>query len=295
MLEFEKINDEIFLLRVPFSTVWTGVIIINDTSNGKNYLIDSSNDNPEKFIIPALGRIGIKPEDIDYLLNTHCHGDHIGGHSVMAKKYGIKVATYANGAARLENPAENAVRIRTKFPNHSPNPQSWLKGVKADIVLEDGEVLGNRLKLIHTPGHDDDCVCWYDLPTRTVISGDSIQANGTPTQGIGFYQSLDDYMKSLDTLCKYDIENIIAGHDYDGIGDVIIGKEKVSEALSVCRDYVKKYDKYIREKYNGGETDAAKIAVELINEMGCGMPKHLFLALYTVTEHIRIIREGKKI
>lgn len=287
MMQFERICDDIFLLKVPFSIVWTGVVLMTDSISGKNYLIDSSNDNPEIYIIPALKQMGIEPRDISYLLNTHCHGDHIGGHSALVKNYGIRTVVYEGGAQRLENPAENAVRIRSRFPEYSPKPQTWLEGVKPDILLKDGDVLENRLKLIHTPGHDDDCVCWYDLPTKTIISGDSIQANGTPTQGIGFYQSLDKYKQSLDILLKTDVKTIIAGHDYDGIGGVIRGSENVKRALDLCGEYVEKYDKFIREKLAAGERDEAKIAVELIEKMGCGMPENLFLALYTVSEHIK--------
>ena len=276
MIRFEKICDEIFLLKVPFSTVWTGVVLITDDSGGKSYLIDSGSGTPEEYIIPALSQIGIRPEEIDYLLNTHCHGDHIGGHSRLAKEYGIKIATYEGGAKRLENPAENAVRIRSRFPEFSPKPQTWLEGVHADMVLKDGEVLGNRLKLIHTPGHDDDCVCWYDLPTKTIISGDSVQANGTPTQGIGFYQNLDKYTRSLDILSEIDVKTMIAGHEYDGIGGVIRGGKNVKQALRLCGEYVAEYDDFIRKKLDAGERSPAQIAVELIENMGCGMPEHLF-------------------
>jgi hypothetical protein len=51
-----------------------------------------------------------------------------------------------------------------------------------------------------------DCVCWYDIPTKTAITGDSLQGNGTPTQGVGFYQSLDAYESSVKKLYAYDIK-----------------------------------------------------------------------------------------
>lgn len=291
MPNFEKITEDIYLLKVPFSIVWTGVVLIR---GDKNFLIDSGVESAEKYIVPALDRLGMKLSDIDYLLNTHCHGDHISCHHEIVSNYGIKVAAYEKTAETLEDPAENAVRIRTKFPEHSPKPQSWLKGVETDVVLKDGEVLEGRLKVIHTPGHDSDCVCWYDIPSKTLISGDSIQANGTPTQGIGFYQSLDDYMYSLEKLKGEDIENIICGHEYDGIGYFIKGKKNVADCLERCIGFVNEYDRRIREYVNEGYTDDCKIAVRLINEIGCGMPENLFLALYTVNEHLKKIKEGIK-
>ena len=38
------------------------------------------------------------------------------------------------------------------------------------------------------------------LPTGTLITGDSLQANGTICQGIGFYQDLAGYEKALERL-----------------------------------------------------------------------------------------------
>ena len=294
MIDFEKINDEIFVLKAPFSIVWTGIVLIIDKTSQKKYLIDSGNDDPEKYIVPALKRMGIEPSSIDYLLNTHCHGDHIGGHSKFVERYNVKTVSYSEGFERLKKPAENAVRIRSRFPQYSPKPQIWLEGVSADIVMDNNDIIDGRLMLVHTPGHDYDCVCWYDIKTKTIITGDSIQGNGTPTQGIGFYQSLDDYLHTLDTLSKMDIETIVMGHDYNAIGSVIKGKEKVEKTLFICRDYVERYDQFIKKKLDNGEKDVIRIAEELIADMGCGVPEHLFLALYTVSEHIKKIKKARE-
>lgn len=284
--KFEKVVDGIYVLKIPFSVVWTGVILV---TGEKNFLIDSGSEPPEKYLIPALGEMGMSLDDIDWLLNTHCHGDHITGHYDLVDKYGLKVATFEGGAGALTDPASNAVRIRTKFPEYSPAPQSWLRGVVPTKLLADGEILEGRLQVIHTPGHDHDCVCWYDIPTKTIITGDSLQGNGTPTQGIGFYQSLSEYLSSLGKLASVDIDNIILGHDYDGIGGVVLGKENSREALLYCGKMVVMYDKLVRQYLSEGLSDPAEMATRMINEIGCGMPEKLFLALYTVTNHLNKI------
>ncbi len=282
MHEFKEAVKDIFVLRSPFSIVWTGITLIRGE---KNFLIDSGADAPEVYLIPALNKLGLDISDIDYLLNTHCHGDHIAGHYDLVTKYGLKTATFEGGATALSAPAANAVRIRTRFPEHSPAPQSWLKGVVPNKVMKDGEILKGRLKLIASPGHDSDCVCWYDIPTKTLITGDSLQGNGTPTQGIGFYQSLDSYESTLKKLMELDIENIILGHEYDGLGDFILGRANVKRALAFCAEMPEKYEALIASYISEGMEEDAAIAVRLIQEAGCGMPEKLFLALYTVTEH----------
>lgn len=290
MHKFEKITDGIYVLKAPFSIVWTGITLI---LGEKKFLIDSGADAPDVYLIPALREMGIDIREIDFLLNTHCHGDHISAHSELKEKYGLSTVCYEGAVHALTYPATNAVRIRTKFPEHSPAPQSWLRGVKPDIILKDGDILEGRLQVIYTPGHDSDCVCWYDIPTKTLITGDSLQGNGTPTQGIGFYQSLSDYEYTLEKLSRLDAENIILGHEYDGLGDFILGKENVKRTLSVCIQMPKEYDRLIRAYLKEGVSDSAEIAKRLINEVGCGMPEKLFLALYTVTNHIERINKNQ--
>ena len=154
-------------------------------TEGKNILFDAANGAPDSRLPHVLDSCGVAPEDIDMVFVTHLHGDHIGGHSRL-RQLGIqKVVSFAAGRDKVENPVPYAIATRTRFPAHSPAPQSFLQGVAVDIALEDGEVLADRLQLIHTPGHDDDCVCWLDIPTGTLITGDSLQANGTICQGIG--------------------------------------------------------------------------------------------------------------
>ena len=293
-MSFEEVLPGVFLLRVPFSIVWTGIVLIRGK---RNYLIDSSHENPELHLLPALAELGMKPGDVDWLLNTHCHGDHIGGHHALVTEFGLKTAVIREGVESLRDPAKVAIRIRTKFPDDSPPPQSYLKGVEPDKVLAEGEWLDDRFTPIWTPGHERDCVCWYDRETKTAFTGDSLQANGTPTQGIGFYQSLPDYRASLAKLKGYDIENLVCGHEYAGIGDVICGKAAVTAALETCTRYVALYGERLTSYVSSlpssvsrlPSPDPVALADRLIAEVGCGKPEKRFLALYTVTEHLKEI------
>ena len=282
MENFNQITKDVYLLKVPFGPVWTGVILLRGE---KNILIDSSatDADVDAYVVPALEEMGLKMTDIHYLVNTHSHGDHIGGHARMRQLGDFQVVSYTGSKPKVEDPVPYAIATRTKFPAHSPAPQSFLKGVKVDIALDDGEILENRLQFIHTPGHDDDCVCLLDLPTGTLITGDSLQANGTICQGVGFYKSLPGYLYTLQKLDKLPIKNILCGHDYEGIGYWMEGEAEVKKALSYCRERVDAYDRFIRAHK---EQEPAQIATALIDELGCGTPERLFMCLYTVTEHL---------
>ena len=328
---FEEVLPGTYLLKVPFGPVWTGVVLIrgaaaertaerSETPEGGgtvsgapsprqfNVLIDSSHLDPEPYLIPALADLGLKLSDIDWLLNTHVHGDHIGGHHALVTKYGLKTCTLDAAADALRDPVKVAIRVRTRFPKNSPAPQSYLKGVEPDKLLKEGEMLEGRFMAISTPGHDEDCLTWIDTKTGTAFTGDSLQANGTPTQGVGFYRDLPAYRRTLEKLSRQNLTNIVCGHWYDGIGDVVKGCDAVKTALTYCEERVALYDRKLRDfvlGVGGGadatkDTDATKgiaedesalvpLALKLIGEVGCGMPDALFLALHTVSEHLKEI------
>lgn len=292
MLRFEELYPDIYLLKVPFSGLWTGVALIK---GDENCLIDSGakDMDVDGHILPALAELGMDLSSIKWLLNTHSHGDHIGGHARIRNLANLSVAAYASAAPKVQDPVPYAIETRTKFPEHSPAPQSYLQGVPVDRVLEDGEMIAGRLQVIHTPGHDDDCVCWYDVPTKTLITGDSLQGNGTPAQGIGFYKNLEQYLYSLEKLQRFEIHNIVCGHEYDGIGWNISGAEASGRALQYCFGAVQKYHEFILRKYEAGIIDPVEIALELIRAHGCAMPERLFLALYTVTQHLEKIKTNQ--
>lgn len=282
MLKFLPITEQVYLLKVPFGPVWTGVVLLRGR---ENILIDSgaTADDVDAHIIPALGALGLELGDIRYLVNTHSHGDHIGGHARLRALGDFRVAAFTGSAPKVEDPVPYAIATRTKFPEFSPPPQCFLRGVPVDIRLEDGDVLADRLQVIHTPGHDDDCVCLLDLPTGTLITGDSLQGNGTVCQGVGFYKSLPDYLATLDKLKKLPIQNILCGHDYDGLGWWIPGEAASRQALALCESRTEVYGGFVaRHRAMSPE----KLAEALIAAHGCGTPERLFMALYTVTQHL---------
>jgi len=286
---FNEIIPGTYLLKVPFGPVWTGIILVRGE---KNFLIDSSHVEPEQFLIPALSELGLKLSDINWLLNTHVHGDHIGGHHALVTRYGLKTATLDSAADALRDPVKVAIRVRTRFPHNSPPPQSYLKGVEPDKLLAEGELLEGRFRAISAPGHDDDCLVWVDTFTNTGFTGDSLQANGTICQGVAFYRDLGAYRNTLSKLKKEKLENIVCGHDYDGIGDVVRGHDAVDAAVRYSEDRPSLYGERIASYLKDGvpvEDEPVSLARRLIDDVGCGMPQQLFLALHTVSEHLKEI------
>ncbi len=291
-VNFEKIAEGLYLLRLPFSGIWAGVYL----HVGREVaLIDSGPDaqGVDTYILPALRRLGLAPRDITLLLNTHTHGDHVGGHFRLKELCPhARVACTERGARKLRDPLHYNIAIRQRFPQDSPPPSYGLRGVETDELLSDGQCV-DGLRLICTSGHDDDCVCFLHEGSGTLLTGDSVQQNGTDTQGMALYMYLDDYERSLRRLAQLGAEKIVCGHPFNPMGAVAEGSAACREYLESCLALTRRYDAFIRTFFEKSD-DMRACAAALIGELGGVLPKHLFLALYTVSEHLKRMKTQKE-
>jgi len=286
MASFVKKAEGVYYLEVPFGGCWTGIALIKGK---RNYLIDSAGSPAcvNEYLIPALSDIGVSLSDIDYLLNTHTHADHVGGHAaIKAENSSIITVTGKESADKLRDPLKYNKLIRAVFPEHSPAPSAGLTGTEPDMIIEDGYVLEGEMLYISAPGHDTDSGCWMHLPTRTLISGDTLQLNGTSVQGIALYMDLAGYKDSIDKLLALDCERILAGHEFLPLGAYAEGKHACREYLCKCKEYIGIYESIIK-KFRADGLDAPAIAKALIKEVGATEPNYLFLPLFTVSEHLK--------
>lgn len=134
---------------------------------------------------------------VDYIVITHPHVDHIGGAGVLRERLGGALVVH-----REDVYWANRALARRGRPG-------------VDLEVQDGDVLdlgGLALKLIHAPGHSPGHLCPYLGERRALFSGDNIPGAGTtaisPTRG----GDMALYMKSLRRFLDYDIEIILPGH-----------------------------------------------------------------------------------
>lgn len=286
MPEFVNLAPDIYRLRVPFSGTWTGVVLVRGT---QNVLIDSaaSASDVDNYIVPALKKLGMSLSDIHYLACTHCHGDHVGGHARIRELCpSILMVCSTASQDKLADPLKYSRLIRATFPAYSPEAPASLRGVTADALLDEGGTLAGYLRLVTTPGHDTDTVCWLDERSGTLITGDSLQLNGTVTQGIALVMDLPGYLATLKKLKQLPIRRIVAGHDYLPLGSLAEGPDAVVAYIDTCASCMDEYAAFLREAWDSGEHDPAGLARGLIAKVGGVMPDFLFLPLYTVTQFL---------
>jgi glyoxylase-like metal-dependent hydrolase (beta-lactamase superfamily II) len=119
--------------------------------------------------VRALTQLG----PIAMTLITHHHPDHVGA----LRRY-------------LSLTASPVRSVDPRFLNHSVHP------------LTDGEVIegaGLRIRVLATPGHTKDSVCFVLDGHDAVVTGDTILGRGTTVLG-AYDGALADYLTSLDRL-----------------------------------------------------------------------------------------------
>lgn len=292
---FEELAPQLYVLRAPFSTIWSAVYFV---PGEESVLVDSCVEDAsvDECIIPALAELGVKPEDIKYLINTHAHKDHAGGNGRFVELSGCKLAAYETCADKLRNPLIYNRATRTVWPDYSPAPATYIPANDPDVIVRDGDMLGDRLRVYYAPGHDTECIMLHDTKTNSLLTGDSLQGFGTlgvDGAGVAFYKDLPGYRYTLNKARELDVDNIIAGHDFSPMGFLAKGKEEVKLFLDICQQATDLYECLIKRKLDEGVTDVAEIARYILNSIGAEEPPFLFMTMYTVDGHIKEIKAKK--
>lgn len=105
-------------------------------SSGTSVLIDAGISG--RRIEAGLGAIDQKIQDINGILVTHEHSDHIRGLGVLARRYGIPLFA-----------TEGTIQAVTNMPSIGKIPEELLRVVRADSPFEIGDLLIRPFRISH--------------------------------------------------------------------------------------------------------------------------------------------------
>ena len=161
-----------------------------------NILVDTGAGHNKDYLFSKLRQNGVEPENIEMVVNTHCHFDHIGGNHFFPN---AKIAIHKLDAISIKNKDTLGTSL---------NVFDIEGNCRVDIELEEGDKIAD-FEVIHTPGHTKGGICLWD--GENLISGDTIFAGG----GVGRMDiggSYTDMKNSVEKLMKLDVKNIYPGH-----------------------------------------------------------------------------------
>ena len=181
-----------------FGSLENNCYLITDEKTNKSALIDCTEDSEKMMNF-------IKGADLEYILLTHGHFDHIGAANEVREHYGIKIYASCDEEKLLASPARNL-----------SNAYGMSLRVIADVLHNDGDILelaGLKIKAIHTPGHTAGGTCYYIESDKTLMSGDTLFAGSVGRTDYPTASSAA-MMESLhDKLCKLpDDTDVYPGH-----------------------------------------------------------------------------------
>lgn len=151
---------------VPVTPFQQNCTIIWDDETNKGVVIDPGGDVPQ--ILTAIKEIGLEVENI---LITHGHIDHVGGAMALKKELAVNIiGPHLNDKSLCENIEKQAKMFGTGPEYQNVTPDQWLE--EGDEV----SIGGHKFAVYHCPGHAPGHVVFYNDAAKFAHVGDVLFA-----------------------------------------------------------------------------------------------------------------------
>jgi hydroxyacylglutathione hydrolase len=201
-----------------FGFIWQSASENNCNSflidGAKKILVDPGHRHLFQHVKRGLAQIETTPEQIDVVLVTHGHPDHLE----MVGSFG-PATLWAMSRIDYEF-VMKYIGSRSDFPS----PAFFLQ--EGDLVIGD-----KTFRVILTPGHSPGSVCLYWPEKKALFTGDVVfsQSIGRTDLPGGSGKQLKE---SISRLADLDVEVLCPGH-----GEIVAGREKVKKNFKLIKDF----------------------------------------------------------
>ncbi len=200
-------------------------------SMGKVGMIIEGGTGPTfELIVQQISGLGIAIKEIEYVLLTHTHADHIGALPHLKRRWPhLKIVASAPGAKILNTRAlynefllvdlgiAQLMRAKSEIDEIPATPENYR--FEADLLVkgEDTIDLGDNVKweIIDTPGHSPCHISAYEETEQTLVVGD---ATGfyVPQKDVfwpNYFFSLRAYVESIRRLAAFPAKRAVLSHN----------------------------------------------------------------------------------
>lgn len=160
----------------------------------------------------SLADLGVSLDQIDLVLCTHAHPDHIEGVQFL-KRAGARFAIHRKDW-EMAKTMISQMDMASQIDLHDFRPDFFLKGGELTI----GDI---DLQVVHTPGHSPGSVCFYWPLHKALVSGDLVFKEGVGRTDLpgGNGQQLK---RSIEQVAAMPITHLLPGH-----GEIVSGTKAV--------------------------------------------------------------------
>jgi glyoxylase-like metal-dependent hydrolase (beta-lactamase superfamily II) len=258
-------------IPTPFAVGRVNVYLIEDDPLT---LVDAGPNSGTSFdeLTSGLAALGHSLEDIELVILTHQHIDHLGLVALVAQRSGAEVAAIDVAVPFVENYSQEAqkddefareVMLRNGIPEDVVSALSAVSqafrawGARADVtrVLREGEDMRFRertLRVHHRPGHSPTDTIFHDRERRILLAADHLLGHISsnplitrpPDGSTERPQALVTYLESLEATRAMEVDLVLPGHG-DPIAD---HRALIDERFALHRRRAEKIHRLIAER-----------------------------------------------
>lgn len=203
-----KILDDLyaFLWRDPSANNCNTYLI----DGPQKVLVDPGHAHLFGHIRDKLASISLAVEDIDLVIITHAHPDHMEGVSIFADTRALVAIHALETAFNREMASQYGDAIGSA-------------GFEPDVLLREGDLrIGDMvLRVLDTPGHSPGSLCLYRPGDRVLFSGDVVFNQGVGRTDLPGGNG-EQLKRSIRMLSELDADILLPGH-----GEIVTGRDRV--------------------------------------------------------------------